>query len=480
MSTPSLQSNAPSVGPSHIIIGEAAKIGFRSGTEKLRLKLNNDTSNKFAVAILGQEETDPSTIKAEWSKLKNKKWVPLNTDTGVVKAEISSVVYRLGLNKEEVINLANDNKLEMTIKEALYDYNKVEKTLSDLQKTLSDLISTIFPLVELSEKINVLNMIDEGLKTTEMHDIHLKKLCKKFIDKCKTLSVDNNFLVNISKERDALIAKLPLLKKGVPVREKIIESQKFGNKTLVHAAAMPLSLSGSPGRKAVRLNVLGNEDQKHRFFIKTDGHLYLSRPKGDRFHVPYSEDGGQNWVLLNVHSLSKRLLNISAEEIRRKAGEDENGGALSVLIKQNVDTITNFQQAFSVVFLYCEAVLRIIPKNSSDTKEVDAKIFLNYLKKEYPDLINFMCTKPDVKNYFEEKKSFKIEQELSMLDQDDLKMDKDFLKHLHQMIKDLLNEKKDLPSRLVAFDKFRQHLWFEPKLPTQAKAQDTKDNKDSN
>ena len=54
---------------------------------------------------------------------------------------------------------------------------------------------------------------------------------------------------------------------------------------------------------------------------------------------------------------------------------------------------------------------------------------------------------------------------MSILDQDVLKMDKDFRKHLDQMIKDLLNEKKDLASRLVAFDEFLQHLWFRPKLP---------------
>lgn len=357
----------PSLGAAHIVTAEAAKIGFHSGKEKLRLKLDNDINNKFAVAILKDQFKTPQNALDEWCRTKQKNWVPLNYKGGAVKAEISSVARRLGLtSKDAVINLVNEGKLETEIQEHLKKY---EHDLSDVKTVIEKIKEFFEALVDASTLPEDKYTIQEDIKdeinglAAKIHDPQLKELCTAFAKRCQRFEPGKPHFDNIKKERDLFLSKLPWIANtittGAPPRERITqitEEKRLGNKTLSFGKAM--TLARSPGEAAARLHIMEDPtcDDKGKFAIKTDGYLYYTRPKADRYHVPYSEDGEQ-WVLLNIQSLSKRT-SLTPKEIRHREELDLSGENLKTLIDNQMKKIIQGQQKFSRYFAYAHQLIQ--------------------------------------------------------------------------------------------------------------------------
>jgi hypothetical protein len=464
----------PSLGAAHIVTAEAAKIGFHSGKEKLRLKLDNDINNKFAVAILNDQFKNPQNALDEWCRTKQKKWIPLNYNGGTVKAEISSVARRLGLtSKDAVINLVNEGKLETEILQHLKEY---KRDLSDVQNVIEKIKEFFEALTDASISPEDIYIIQEDIKdeinglAAKIHDPQLNELCTVFAKRCQRFEPGKPHFDNIKKERNLFLSKLPWMANtittGAPPRERITQITKkkdLGQKTLSFGKAM--TLARSPGEAAARLHIMEDStcDDKGKFAIKTDGYLYYTRPKADRYHVPYSEDG-KEWVLLNIQSLSKRT-SLTPKEIRNRAEWDLSGENLKTLIDNQMKKIIQGQQEFSKYFAYAH---QLIQSAELAVNEKSAAYKLPEGEAENSDWQSSSIKPP--------KGAFSIDDEIhhsftqpDFVDQDLQKTAMQFEKKLRAMEKkfqqetDLLggSELKDL--LLEEFDRFRKdELWFIP------------------
>lgn len=353
-----------------IFTGEASKIGFFSGKEKERIRLGDleDRSNKFTVALFNS--SNDKDVK--WDK--KQKWVPLNTSQGIVKVEIASLANRFGLNKQEVIDYAEKKQLDNVISTKLNTYKSDSENIKDNLSQINTKLKELKNIHDPSESFSAKEDIKTLIKKIQVKDPLLQTYVTDLQKKCaKIEEKEAHFGAKIQKELTKFQTSLPWSESISKPREKISEGKvKIGNKSLDNIKAQ--EIPGSPGKEAMRLNLMGKEnDNKGRFAIKTDGYLYSSRPEADRYSVPYSEDG-KTWVLININSLSKRT-GLSSGQIKKSA-EDVTGRQLTDLVNMEVEFITQRQDNFNREFSNLKAAFDKTLKNYDyldgiNDKEID-------------------------------------------------------------------------------------------------------------
>ena len=117
-----------------VFTAEATKINFFAGREKVRMQLSYyDQTNKFAIGLIEDGFLEEDAIK--WDRRKN--WVPLKTNNGIVKAEISSIAERFHMSKQEVIRNYSSYKLEETIRSKVLAYeNDIKLIIEEMNNEL--------------------------------------------------------------------------------------------------------------------------------------------------------------------------------------------------------------------------------------------------------------------------------------------------------------------------------------------------------
>ena len=123
--------------------GEASKSGKILGKKKVRLYIENDPTNRFAVGIKDIFKSGENITTPQAGKKWDKNWVPLIRGDFAYKAEISSLAERLGKTKKEIVDAARDPRaLNKMLNEKLIEYKR------DLEGDKKSII--IYPIINKS------------------------------------------------------------------------------------------------------------------------------------------------------------------------------------------------------------------------------------------------------------------------------------------------------------------------------------------
>ncbi|HEV8051592.1 MAG TPA: ankyrin repeat domain-containing protein [Parachlamydiaceae bacterium] len=304
------------------ITSEASKakdIKYGLGRERLRLKLSAiDHVNKFAIALLEDQETKTP---------ENGEWVYLYSDTGPVKAIISSIVGRLSIPESKVRTLAAAishtcielNPLSTALEDSIQEIIEKYETKVDTVKCFLAVMTDDSPNANKEELALKFIYVDlENFRSD--HDF---KAIRKAAKECfcnKDFSNMEKMEINLI--ADAFRTKLSRIDQNFVLnapayREKITDCTIWKNH--------PFLIGNYCQEDRITGFNLVTEYPEHygpRYVVETDGYCYNKKPKMNNQFVPFSKEG-KIWILLNIYPLS-RYLDLDLKKIRKAAAGDEN------------------------------------------------------------------------------------------------------------------------------------------------------------
>ena len=157
----------------------------------------------------------------------------------------------------------------------------------------------------------------------KVEDNELKALCTKFLKNTSEKGKSN--AENVLRELENFVSGLP--KEEINKGNLPAISEEFDKKLFFGPE------SDAPDLKGHRLSV-SKDPEDSKYSVRIEDRVYPAKPKADSKYVPYSENG-EDWVRLDIASLSKRL-GVSRKEIQKTVKDDVDGAKLRQLIQDHL------------------------------------------------------------------------------------------------------------------------------------------------
>lgn len=341
-----------------VFYGEATDIGWLSGGEKKRLELTNKTK-RFAIALF-----EPYELRY----LNRDSWVKLNSAEGKVYADISSIENRLHIPKNEIIRLANLDRLsaiqlkntcflEKEMLKKIDEHLSIQafvKTVRNKDLTVHQLEVAIFEHLGMIKNPGIVEIWNRLIDNYKSNRNYIEQYLQWFLDDLSKVDQTSHEMFSKLVEKflvenfffEEQIANENLLNEFRQYFEKINqpEIKRLRDDLIKQNRLFPHSLKKnlddflnelykidkfylSIEEKPLREKIMKNRDWCNTKLIltegkdpvvevvleigtdtakavKTDGYVYFKKPESKDTYIPYSGDNGQNWLLLDENSLN--------------------------------------------------------------------------------------------------------------------------------------------------------------------------------